>query len=142
MNYFHEKSEEELIKRIKAGQAPKPVYEAPGIDAQVVRYAAMKAGHAEKQANNFPIQSVGGSITKAALVALHSRGYKIINTVHDSICVSVPANEAVDRLPEFKAILESAYKLSVPLKADVKILNSLSEKDAFVPATAEKKNAA
>lgn len=84
--------------------------------------------HALKQGYNFPIQSLGASITKRAMIELHRRKFKIVTQVHDSVVVTIPEHE-VNRYKEIQQIAENVYKVSVPLKADVKLLTSLSESD-------------
>lgn len=84
--------------------------------------------HALKQGYNFPIQSLGASITKRALIELHKQGFSIVTTVHDSVVVEIAENEK-HLVKDIKAIAENIYPLTVPLKADVKLLTSLSESD-------------
>lgn len=85
--------------------------------------------HALKQGYNFPIQSLGASITKRAMIELHRRNHKIITTIHDSVIVTVDADQAFEKAKEIQQIAETVYPLTVPLKADVKLLTSLSESD-------------
>lgn len=87
--------------------------------------------HGKKQCFNFPVQSLGATITKRALIELAKKGFKIVTTVHDSIIVEVPRQYAQMEAHHIVEIMESAYKLSVPLKVDCKILNSFDEKDVF-----------
>lgn len=84
--------------------------------------------HALKQGYNFPIQSLGASITKLAMIELHRRNFRIVTQVHDSVVVSLPENQ-VDKVSEIQHIAENVYPVSVPLKADIKLLTSLSESD-------------
>jgi DNA polymerase-1 len=93
--------------------------------------AGKKFSHAKKQAYNFPVQSLGASITKRAIIALQAQGFTVRSTVHDSIIVEALASEAAQAAAAVKATMEGAYLLSVPLKVDVKILNSLDESDTF-----------
>jgi DNA polymerase-1 len=84
--------------------------------------------HALKQGYNFPIQSLGASITKLAMIELHKRQMKIVTQVHDSVVISLPENK-LDKVEEIKYIAENVYPVSVPIKVDIKLLTSLSESD-------------
>lgn len=92
--------------------------------------AKKKYKHAVKQAYNHPIQSLGASITKRALVRLHESNFDLVTTVHDSIIVQVPVKDR-GRLHEVQQILEQVYPLSVPLKCEGKVLTSLDESDTL-----------
>jgi len=86
--------------------------------------------HALKQGYNFPIQSLGASITKRAMIKLHNLGYRLVTQVHDSVVISVPNDRHLARkIAEIKQVAENVYPLRVPLKVDIKILTSLSESD-------------
>jgi len=91
--------------------------------------AKKKYRHAVKQAYNFPVQSLGGTITKQALIRLSRAGYDIVTTVHDSIVVQVSLDQAAEAFEKIKHIMEYAYPLSVPLVAEGKVLTSLDESD-------------
>lgn len=92
--------------------------------------ARRKFSHATKQGFNMPIQSLGATITKRAMVALRSAGYKLISTVHDSVIVQIRKTET-HKLDEIRHILENTYKIKVPLKVEMKLLNSFDEKDVY-----------
>lgn len=94
--------------------------------------------HALKQGYNFPIQSLGASITKRAMLELDKRGYKLVTQVHDSVVVQVEAAD-VRHATYIQQIAEQIYPLSVPLKAETKLLTSLSESDIL--SQGEKTNA-
>lgn len=86
--------------------------------------------HALKQGYNFPIQSLGASITKRAMIKLHNLGYRLVTQVHDSVVISVTNDRHLARkIAEIKKVAENVYPLRVPLKVDIKILTSLSESD-------------
>jgi DNA polymerase I len=90
--------------------------------------ASIRYSHAKKQAYNFPVQHMGAHIMKCALMGLAAAGYDIVTTVHDSGIVEL----SLDRLGELdriRDIVETAAVLSIPLKADLKLLASLDEKD-------------
>ena len=84
--------------------------------------------HAIKQGYNFPIQSLGASITKRAMIELYRRRFRIVTQVHDSVVISLNEKE-LDKAKEIQSIAENVYKISVPLKADIKLLTSLAESD-------------
>jgi DNA polymerase I-like protein with 3'-5' exonuclease and polymerase domains len=92
--------------------------------------------HALKQAYNFPIQSLGATITKRAINSAVAKGWRLATTKHDSGVMRVTRDE-LKRWRELKAIVEGAYKLRVPLVCDFKVLNSLYEKDRNVDAELE-----
>lgn len=98
-------------------------------NSEAFERARKKYRHAIKQAYNFPIQSLGASITKRALTVLHSKGYDLVTSVHDSIVVQVPIASAKLEALYVQQILEENYTLSVPLVAETKILQSLDESD-------------
>jgi len=89
--------------------------------------------HALKQGYNFPIQSLGATITKRAMIQLHNMGYRLVTQVHDSVVISIPDDHQVNsKLAEIKQVSENVYPLRVPLKVDIKLLTSLSESDILV----------
>lgn len=102
-----------------------------GDDGQEVYERACRYfAHAEKQAYNFPVQSLGASITKRAIVKLLQRGYNVRCTVHDSVDIELPVSRLY-AVEEIKEILETSYRLSVPVVWDVKLLKSFDEKDVY-----------
>jgi len=84
--------------------------------------------HAIKQGYNFPIQSLGASITKRAMIELHRRNFRIVTQVHDSVVIQLPKTQ-VNKLEEIQEVAETIYPLTVPLKVDIKLLTSLLESD-------------
>ena len=84
--------------------------------------------HAIKQGYNFPIQSLGASVTKRAMIELHRRGFNIVTQVHDSVVIQLSKND-VHKLEEIQVVAETIYPLTVPLKVDIKLLTSLLESD-------------
>lgn len=92
--------------------------------------AKKKYNHAVKQAYNFPVQSLGATITKLAVAECHKNGYDLVTTVHDSIVIQVPWNDKVhESLLKIQTTLEHIYPLSVPLICEGKALTSLDEND-------------
>lgn len=85
--------------------------------------------HAKKQAYNFPIQSLGATITKHGIMQLRKAGYVVRCTVHDSIDIEVEERKAKAEVPKVLSILNNCYRLRVPLVWEAKILRSFSEKD-------------
>ena len=84
--------------------------------------------HALKAGFNLPIQSFGASLCKRSMIALHNQGYRIVNQIHDSICVEVPENLVDQSITDVKTIMESVFSLKVPLVVEPKILTSFEEK--------------
>lgn len=103
-------------------------------DEDIFWAANRKYGHAVKQGYNFVVQSVGATITKMAMIQLHKKGYKIMTQVHDSLVIQLPIKD-IDKAADIKHIMENAYKISVPLVAEMKLLNSLDESDVYQPST-------
>lgn len=92
--------------------------------------ANRKYGHAVKQGYNFVVQSLGATINKMAMIKLHRAGYRLVSTIHDSIIIELPIKD-IDKTSEIKHIMENAYKISVPLVAEMKLLNSFDESDVY-----------
>lgn len=97
-------------------------------DIHNTQYNSKEWRHALKQGYNFPIQSLGASITKRAMIELTKRGVTILTQVHDSVIIMLPENK-LEKVKEIQHVAETVYPLSVPLKADIKLLTSLSESD-------------
>jgi len=64
------------------------------------------------------------------MIELHNKGFTIINQVHDSIVVEISKND-LTKQKEFVSIMEGVVQLRVPLKAEIKLLTSLSEKELY-----------
>ena len=77
---------------------------------------------------NFPIQSLGASVTKRAMIELHRRKFKIVTQVHDSVVIQIPKTD-LHKVEEIQTVAETIYPLTVPLKVDIKLLTSLLESD-------------
>lgn len=90
-----------------------------------------KMNHAIKAGFNQPVQGTGAGITKKAMTELHKRGFCIVSQIHDAIIVEVPESDLEGRLVEMKNVMETTYKLNVPLVAETKILNSMDESDIY-----------
>lgn len=70
------------------------------------------------------IQGSAADQTKAAMIALHKAGFRILLQVHDEIAVSVKNKEEAEAAAE---IMMNAVKLEVPSRVDVEIGNSWGE---------------
>jgi len=83
----------------------------------------------ERIAVNMPIQGLAADIIKIAMVKIqkfikekHIEGDVItLIQIHDELILEVKSEIIKKIVPSFKNIMESATKLGVPLKADVKI---------------------
>jgi DNA polymerase-1 len=90
-------------------------------------------GAAERQAFNMPIQSLAADIIKLAMIKVESRiqnlesSIKMLLTVHDELVFEVKKFEAEKFAEEIKNIMESVYKLKVPLVVEAKAGNNWSE---------------
>lgn len=92
--------------------------------------AQRRYSHATKALYNFKPQHIGSAITKRGMIALHDRGFRTVNQIHDAVIVELPKHELA-RVDEIKHVLENTYTISVPLKVESKLLNSFDEKDVF-----------
>lgn len=99
----------------------------------VFQRAKKKFNHAQKQGFNFPIQSLGASIAKRAMISLDKRGFEVVTQCHDSIVVQLSLADT-DSIADIRAIMENTYKISVPLIAEGKLIRSLDESDLYKPA--------
>jgi DNA polymerase-1 len=76
---------------------------------------------------NAPIQGTAADIINIATVRLHrallERGLqaRMILQVHDELVVEAPEEEIDTVSPLMRQVMESAFELSVPLKADLKV---------------------
>ena len=81
-------------------------------------------GYAERNAINAPIQGSAADIIKIAMDRIYKRlesedlKTKMILQVHDELNFNVPENELLHVKQLIVEEMESAYKLSIPLKAD------------------------
>ena len=83
---------------------------------------------AERMAINFPLQSLDADIIKMAMITIAKRfsqsgewgkDVRMILQVHDQLLFEVRNDILEARAQEIKQIMETAYKLSVPIIADV-----------------------
>ena len=90
-----------------------------------------KVSHAERQAQNFPIQSASADIAFMAMIKLNKEvcdntAYMVL-MVHDSIIVECEESRVIEVATKMKYAMENAVKLSVPLPVDVKVGKKLGE---------------
>lgn len=91
--------------------------------------AAVEYGPRIKRAGTYKglnrlIQGSAADQTKAAMIALHKSGFRILLQVHDEVAVSVKNREEAEAAAE---IMKNAVSLEVPSKVDVEIGNSWGE---------------
>jgi len=80
---------------------------------------------AERMAINMPIQGLAADIMKLAMIKVYEyfkddKDVKMILQIHDEIILEVPEGRAAEISNKTKEIMESIYKLNVPLVVDVK----------------------
>jgi len=88
------------------------------------------AGKAKRVAVNAPIQANLSDLNLIAAMRLHALGHQVILLIHDSLVLEVPEDQAEAIKPAMKTIMEGVaqeYFPQVPFKADVKIIDNLSE---------------
>ncbi|MCL6510275.1 MAG: DNA polymerase I [Anaerolineae bacterium] len=80
---------------------------------------------AEREAINHPVQGSAADIMKIAMINVHRQlragdfQARMTLQVHDELVFDCPPNELADACALIKREMESAYRLSVPLRADV-----------------------
>lgn len=84
---------------------------------------------AERQAVNMPIQSLAADIIKMAMIEIDRKFSKLpmLLSVHDELVFEVEKNKVEEYVKKIKPIMESVYKLKVPLVVDAKAGNNWSE---------------
>ncbi|HBB37377.1 MAG: polymerase I protein [Candidatus Moranbacteria bacterium GW2011_GWC1_45_18] len=88
---------------------------------------------AERMAVNMPIQGLAADIIKLAmieadkLIAEKYPASRMILQIHDELLFEVPEKESKRFAKDIKSAMESVYKLSVPLIADVKVGDNWGE---------------
>ncbi len=84
---------------------------------------------AERQAVNMPMQSLAADIIKLAMLQIE-RGCPevgMILTVHDELVFETDKDKAEESAKKIKPIMESVYKLKVPLLVEAKVGTNWSE---------------
>jgi DNA polymerase-1 len=82
---------------------------------------------AERMAINAPLQGTAADIINIATINLHralrERGLRarMILQVHDELVIEAPDAEVENVTALMRQVMENAFKLDVPLKADLKV---------------------
>jgi DNA polymerase-1 len=80
---------------------------------------------AERMAINMPIQGTAADIIKMAMVEitynLKPITYKLLLQIHDELLFEIEDDKIEETYPKIKYIMESVYKLTVPLEVDVSV---------------------
>src|SRR3989344_2221673 len=94
-------------------------------DLEAIRGNGFLESQMERMAVNAVIQGTDADIVKLAMVAVHkeldSRKIRPILQVHDELLYEVADDIIKEAVPRIRFIMESVYKLAVPLSVDVKI---------------------
>jgi DNA polymerase-1 len=91
------------------------------------RQAEIDRRAAEREAVNYPIQGTAADLIKIAMLKLanalneHQLAGKMILQVHDELVIETPETEVDVMAALVKEVMESAYPLDVPLRADVNV---------------------
>ncbi len=91
----------------------------------------------ERAAINAPIQGTAADIINIATIRLHralqERGLRarMILQVHDELVVEAPEEEVVTVAPLMREVMEGAFELKAPLKADLKVGESWEEMEGM-----------
>lgn len=92
----------------------------------IVSNSQFLASQAEREAINMPVQSLAADILKIAMVKLadyinkNKENIKPLLTIHDELLFEVKNDIIKKTTTEIADIMESAFKLSVPLKVSIK----------------------
>jgi DNA polymerase-1 len=86
-------------------------------------------GAAERAAVNMPIQSLAADVIKLAMIQVEKEisEASMLLSVHDELVFEVKKNEAEKLAAKIKNIMESVYKLKVPLVVDAKVGDNWSD---------------
>jgi len=87
---------------------------------------------AERMAINMPIQGMSADIVKLAMIKVYEEyqnnpDVRMLLQVHDDIILEVKENTAEDVARKVEEIMESVYKLKVPLVVNVKVGDNWGE---------------
>jgi len=85
--------------------------------------------HAKKQGFNFVPQHMGMIVCGLSMMELHKRGDDIVNTVHDEIKIQLTREQAREHGPKIAAIMEKAYRISIPLRVDWQLQETFDKED-------------
>lgn len=82
-------------------------------------------GNAERAAFNMPIQSLSADIIKLAMIEIQkkvlSEDCRMLLQVHDELVFEIKKGKDKACIKEIKEIMETAYKLKVPIVAEAKV---------------------
>ncbi len=81
----------------------------------------------ERAAINAPLQGAAADIIKKAMIELDRKNLPMILQVHDELLFEVKAEEAAEKLPQIKAIMENAAMLSVPILVEAAVGDNWGE---------------
>ncbi len=86
-------------------------------------------GAAERAAVNMPIQSLAADIIKLAMIQIEKEipESNMLLSVHDELVFEISPDEVGKLGPKIKKIMESVYKLKVPLLVDAKVGSNWSD---------------
>jgi DNA polymerase-1 len=85
---------------------------------------------AERQAFNTRIQGSAADIIKLAMVRAYKRlpeGARLLLTVHDELVTLTPNDKVEDTVSAIREAMEGINLLSVPLVADIKVVDRWGE---------------
>jgi len=92
---------------------------------------------AERMAINMPIQGSAADIIKIAMLRLHEAlrekglASRLTLQVHDELVLEVPEEEVKTVAPLVRSVMEGAYELRAPLKADIKVGKNWEEMEEY-----------
>ena len=84
---------------------------------------------AERMAVNMPIQGLAADIIKIAMINIYKENFpaKLLLQIHDELLFEIKETNTSDTIWKIKKIMESAFKLSVPLKVKISVGPSWGE---------------
>jgi DNA polymerase-1 len=92
-------------------------------------------GAAERQAINAPIQSLQADFIKIAMnkikATIVNEDCRMLLQVHDELVFEIKEDKLKYYIPQIKEIMESVYKLKVPIIADAKVGDNWNEMQKF-----------
>ena len=97
----------------------------------------MRRSYAERQAINAPVQGSAADIIKRAMIRVPAAltgkqlDAKMLLQVHDELLFECFDGEVEELVQMVRPVMESAYKLSVPLKVDVNVGQNWEQMQVF-----------
>jgi DNA polymerase-1 len=92
-------------------------------------------GAAERQAVNAPIQSLSADIIKLAMIEIAKKfasdDCRMLLQVHDELVFEIKEDKLKQYIPKLKEIMESVFKLKVPIIVDAKVGDNWNEMEKF-----------